>query len=112
MVSVSAEYSTKVFEAVQKIPEGKVSTYKMIAFDINRPRTARQVGQALKHLGINNDGRFTLENVPWWRVLSSTGHISKRTNSNSEIRQAEKLMEEGITVVNQKVNLREYAWFS
>lgn len=42
-------FSREVLEAVAEIPLGSVSTYKDVAFVLNRPRGWRAVGMALKH---------------------------------------------------------------
>ncbi|MFR4007980.1 MAG: MGMT family protein [Christensenellales bacterium] len=40
-------FSEQVYQMVSRVPKGKVATYGQIALWINRPRAARQVGQAL-----------------------------------------------------------------
>lgn len=42
------EFSDKVFDAVRKVPRGKVATYGQIARMIGSPRSARYVGYALR----------------------------------------------------------------
>lgn len=105
-----------VYEAVQLIPEGRVTTYGHIAKLIYRPRNSRQVGQALKFLpsedNNENDYPFNNENVPWWRVISSAGVISPRLESQM-ISQRNRLEAEGVAIDegNGKIRLSEYGWF-
>lgn len=91
---------------------------------LNKPQNSRQVGSALKHLSIvlqslrqdlpeeERQDYFTVDTLPWWRVLLSAGKISPRGNSNAEYIQAIRLQEEGVAVLSgHKVDLDEYGWF-
>lgn len=60
-------FQKKVYEAVRKIPKGKVLTYRKIAQKIGRPRAARAVGNALNK-------NYNLE-IPCHRVVKSNGNI-------------------------------------
>ncbi|KAK9475206.1 YALI0D05687p KAB8284608.1 6-O-methylguanine DNA methyltransferase [Dipodascopsis tothii] len=131
--SEAQAFYVAVYEAVQGIPPGKVTTYGHIAKLIFMPSNSRQVGYALKYLrsspqdvdgtaNIYDDGELALRdefnslNVPWWRVISSQGHISFRPGEGMTI-QAEKLRDEGIEVTENDlrrariVSLRQYGWF-
>ncbi|KAK9456182.1 DNA base-flipping protein [Dipodascopsis uninucleata] len=121
-----------VYEMVQRIPEGKVTTYGHIARLISAPQNSRQVGNALKylprarrHASQEADSRedesvieheFSSGNVPWWRVISSSGRISFRQRGGMD-EQVHRLQREGIEVrVDEnhrprKIDLREYGWF-
>lgn len=63
-----SDFQLKVWEALLKIPEGELSTYKHIAADINRPAAARAVGTAV---GSNPVAYL----IPCHRVIQSTGLI-------------------------------------
>ncbi|KAI5957280.1 atl1 [Candida jiufengensis] len=105
-----------VYSIVYKIPPGKVTTY-------DKPQNSRQVGSSLKHCAIIiqdlNQGYdpveeeyLRIENLPWWRVLSSSGKISIRENSNSQYEQADRLRNENVAVSdNHIVDLDEFGWF-
>ena len=81
-----------VYEAVQEVPHGRVTTYAHIAKLLGYPKRPRQVGVCLKHLPsfVNEEDRedgmggeeeapyFNSRNVPWQRVLNSKGGISVR----------------------------------
>ncbi len=58
-------FQQKVYDAVKKIPKGKVFTYKEIAQIIGSPDAARAVGAALK--------KNTDPGVPCHRVIKSNG---------------------------------------
>jgi len=60
-------FQIKVWEALLKIPTGKLSTYGNIANEINRPKAARAVGSAIG----DNPVAFL---IPCHRVIQSTGN--------------------------------------
>ncbi|CDK29114.1 unnamed protein product [Kuraishia capsulata CBS 1993] len=114
----SKAFYIAVYEEVQKIPAGKVTSYGHIAKLIYRPQNSRQVGQCLKYLpreaieGNELSQEFNVSNVPWWRVISSSGIISPRDRTDGVRLQKQKLEEEAIVVTDQnRVSLSEYGWF-
>ncbi|EAZ63607.2 hypothetical protein PICST_52184 [Scheffersomyces stipitis CBS 6054] len=120
----SKNFHHGVYTVVSLIPYGHVTSYGHIAYLLNKPQNSRQVGSALKHLSIvlqslrqdlpeeERQDYFTVDTLPWWRVLSSAGKISPRGNSNAEYIQAIRLQEEGVAVSSgHKVDLDEYGWF-
>ncbi|ODQ51352.1 DNA binding methylated-DNA--cysteine S-methyltransferase [Saitoella complicata NRRL Y-17804] len=106
-----------VYTCVRLIPYGRVTTYGHIAKLIDAPRNSRQVGQALKYLPADQ------ADVPWHRVISSSGKISPRERMEGAREQAAILREEGVEVVDVgmderfegggggKVSLGVYGWF-
>ncbi|ODV98573.1 hypothetical protein PACTADRAFT_184824 [Pachysolen tannophilus NRRL Y-2460] len=90
-----------VYQEVQLIPYGKITSYGHIAKLISRPLNSRQVGQALKILNHFNSGEenvlYNTNNVPWWRVVNYKGMISPRENGGM-LAQKAKLEEEGVVV--------------
>ena len=70
-------YYDDVYELVQRIPPGKVSTYGRIAQQTAVPRGARGVGWALAGL----TPELALK-VPWWRVINAAGRISNQVNAS------------------------------
>ncbi|MCJ1379334.1 hypothetical protein MMC17_002435 [Xylographa soralifera] len=116
-----------VYEAVQEIPHGKVTSYGHIArllgrqADWARPITAqcpRQVGVSLKHLpaySTSTDHYFHNNNVPWQRVINSKGVISPRGPGGASA-QAVALRREGVVVSTGhlgelSVDLGTFGWF-
>ncbi|WP_088809303.1 MULTISPECIES: MGMT family protein [unclassified Listeria] len=59
-------FINSVYSVIQRIPEGKVTTYGQIAYMIHHPKNARLVGNVLKHTD------RTL-NMPCHRVVNSSG---------------------------------------
>ena len=56
-----------VYAIVKKIPQGKVMSYGQIARALGRPRSAREVGRAM---------RICPEDIPWQRVVMADGTIT------------------------------------
>ncbi len=77
----------RVYEAVRKIPKGKVATYGQIAAVVGT-RDARQVGQALH---ANRDPE-----TPCHRVVFSDGRLAPGYAFGGLGKQREKLEREGV----------------
>ena len=102
-----------VFSAVSQIPPGKVTSYGHIAYLIGKPQNARQVGSSMKNwLTINaillRDGE-SFDQLPWWRVISSSGQIAKR--AVGELEQKRRLLDEGVEVKGMSISLNAFGWF-
>ncbi|MGL5741866.1 MAG: MGMT family protein [Legionella sp.] len=63
------EFSKKVIELIQSVPEGKVATYGLIAALAGNPQGARRVG-CLLH---SSTQKYSL---PWQRIIKSDGSLS------------------------------------
>lgn len=91
-----------VYRAAQKIPKGKVATYKTIALVAGKGMHARTVGVIL---GNNYDMR-----VPCHRVVSSDGSIGGYNRGIFE--KIKKLKQEGVAVKHRKgvacIDLKQY----
>lgn len=91
----------RVYGAVEKIPRGRVTTYKDIAKAIGSPRVARAVGNALNK---NN----SLE-IPCHRVVRSDGRVggyNKGSRAKVKI-----LLNEGVKINNgHLLNLTIFRW--
>ncbi|WP_171294591.1 MGMT family protein [Acinetobacter indicus] len=100
----SQELAAYITAVIAQIPAGKVATYGQIAKLAGLPKHARLVGYVLKHLAPRHV-------LPWHRVLNAQGKISlSKINAQGENIQALKLMQEGVVVLNNKVNLKQYQW--
>lgn len=95
--------SDKIYKAIQLIPYGKVATYGQIATICGNPYYARAVGNALHK---NPDPI----NIPCYRVVNSKGELTKNFAFGGINSQAEQLKNEGIEVIDYKVNLSKYQW--
>ncbi|KAF8427779.1 6-O-methylguanine DNA methyltransferase [Tirmania nivea] len=109
---------SSVYMAVQEIPRGQVTTYGHIARLVGEPQRPRQVGQALKYLPerCGSETVFNHENVPWQRVVASTGAIPQREDPSGAERQAQRLRAEGVEVTEANgeflVDLKgRFGWF-
>ena len=92
----------RIYEAVKKIPKGKVATYAQIAEMAGDRKMARAVGNALHK---NPDP----ENIPCFRVVNSKGECSGSFAFGGLNEQAKRLRKDGIEVVNNKVDLEKYS---
>lgn len=89
---------------VNKIPEGRVSTYGQIASLVGFPKHARQVGYALSTLDNNSS-------IPWHRVINAKGKISPRGLNGCDDYQRLLLEEEGIAFNdNNCISLEQFQW--
>lgn len=94
----------RVYDAVKKIPEGKVATYGQIASMIGEPRKARYVGWALH----SNPYRGI---VPCHRVVDRNGELSGGFAFGGIEVQRHLLAAEGIEFTSEgKIDLEVYRW--
>ena len=85
----------RIYEAVKKIPRGKVATYGQVA------KMARAVGNALHK---NPDP----EKIPCYRVVNAKGELAGEFAFGGEGAQAKLLQADGIVVVDGRVDLKIY----
>ena len=91
----------RIYEAVKKVPKGKVATYGDIAALAGNPRMSRAVGNALHK---NPDPSA----IPCHRVVSSAGKLSGAFAFGGPDVQAKRLRAEGVEVRDNRVDLSEY----
>jgi len=91
----------RIYEAVKKIPKGKVATYGQVAFLAGDRKMARAVGNALHH---NPDP----DNIPCYRVVNSKGELAAALAFGGEDVQANLLKDDGIEVIGNRVDLNVY----
>ena len=92
-----------VYEAVKKVPVGRVTTYGAIACAIGFPRMAKYVGYALH---VNPQPGV----IPCHRVVNRCGAVSPAFAFGGENKQIELLLSEGVEVIDGKVNLTQYLY--
>ncbi len=98
-------FRVKVFEAVKKIPAGKVSTYGAIAMQLGKIRGGREVGWMLH----SNDSR----EVPCHRVVDRNGRLAPNFAFDGWREQRRKLEAEGVKFADKMhVNLKKCLWLS
>lgn len=96
--------SKRIYEAVKRIPKGKVASYSQVAAMAGNPRMCRAVGNALHH---NPDP----ENIPCYRVVNAKGELSGAFAFGGADEQDRRLAADGIPVINGKVDLEKYGYY-
>lgn len=91
----------RIYEAVKKIPKGKVATYGQVAELAGDKKMARAVGNALHR---NPDP----DTIPCYRVVNAKGELAGEFAFGGEGEQAKLLIADGIEVINGKVDLKKY----
>lgn len=91
----------RIYEAVKKIPRGKVATYGQVAEMAGNKKMVRAVGNALHK---NPDP----EKIPCYRVVNAKGELAGEFAFGGEGAQARLLQADGIAVVDGRVDLKIY----
>lgn len=91
----------RIYEAVKKIPKGKVATYGKVAEMAGDKKMARAVGNAL-HKNPDPNG------IPCYRVVNAKGELAGEFAFGGRGAQAKLLQEDGVEVVDGKVDLKRY----
>ena len=92
-----------IYDVVKQIPKGAVATYGQVAALAGNKRWARVVGYALH---ANPDPAH----IPCHRVVNREGAVSEAFAFGGGNRQVELLREEGVEVIDKKVDLEKYQW--
>ena len=95
--------SKRIYEAVKRIPYGKVATYSQVAEAAGDRKMARAVGNALHK---NPDPL----NIPCYRVVNAKGELAGEFAFGGSGRQAELLRAEGVQVIDGKIDLELFQW--
>ena len=93
--------SVRIYEAVQRIPKGKVATYGQVAEMAGDKKMARAVGNALHRNPRPGE-------IPCHRVVNSKGELAGEFAFGGAGVQAALLLEEGVIAVDGKVDLKKY----
>ena len=93
----------RIYETIREIPAGRVASYGQIAEIAGIPRGARQVGWALRQLPRGHD-------VPWYRVITSSGKIAFDEGTRAFSKQRGLLLKEDVPVINGRVDMQNYRW--
>lgn len=101
-------YYEQVWTIVRQIPYGKVATYGQIAQMLAAPPgIALPDYKAFGPRWVGDAMAACPKDVPWQRVINAQGKISDRPGAQS---QRQRLEEEGIVFVNDKIDLKSYQW--
>lgn len=98
---VSDSPTKRIYEAVKRIPRGKVATYRQVAALAGNEKMARAVGNALHR---NPEPGV----IPCHRVVNAKGELADAFAFGGEQIQEKLLQAEGVEVKNGKVNLQQY----
>jgi methylated-DNA-protein-cysteine methyltransferase related protein len=93
----------RIWDAIERIPRGRVATYGQVAEVAGYVRRPRLTAQALRHVP---DGR----EVPWFRVINAQGRIAIPAGTRGHREQLRRLQAEGVKFVNGRVDLASYRW--
>ncbi len=91
----------RIYEAVKKIPRGRVATYSQVAELAGNKKMCRAVGNAL-HKNTDPD------RVPCYRVVNAKGELASEFVFGGKDVQAAMLRADGIEVVDGKIDLEKY----
>ncbi|KIR03898.1 Methylated-DNA--protein-cysteine methyltransferase [Lachnospiraceae bacterium TWA4] len=91
----------RIYEAVKKIPKGKVATYSQVAKLAGNGKMSRAVGNALH----KNPSPGI---IPCHRVVNAKGELAGDFAFGGAGAQAKLLESEGVKVIDSKVDLKKY----
>lgn len=100
---ISDSPSRRIYEAVKKIPYGRVATYAQVAELAGDRKMARAVGNALHR---NPDP----DHIPCFRVVNSKGELAGEFAFGGSGEQAKLLRAEGVEVTEGRVDLEKFQW--
>lgn len=94
------KYRNRVFTLLKNVPKGYVVTYGQLAKHLKIP-SPRIVGRILHE----NKNPF---NIPCHRVVFANGSLSPSYAFGGAKKQSQKLYNEGVTFIDDKVNLTKH----
>ncbi len=102
-VQSTKTFRERVLDVIANIPQGRVMTYGQLAEVAGMPRHARAVGDILHGLSLETD-------LPWWRVINSSGKISTYKVGTGELQRGLLEREAVQFDANGKLKLEKYRW--
>lgn len=94
-----------VYLVMEQIPAGKVVSYGELARQAGLGRAARWVGRLMSQLPEGT-------RLPWHRVIAAGGRLSLPAGSLAGHEQRIRLRAEGVTIINDRVDIRRHGWQS
>lgn len=88
------KFHRKVYNLVCKIPKGKVTTYKILAQAIGKPKNWREIGYLL------SQNPFP-QQVPCYKVVKSNGEIGGY--NGGKLLKKKLLQKDGLKIYNNKI---------
>ena len=98
------DFALAVYDALRTVPEGCVISYGRLAALAGKPGAARAVGNILHKNPWPDD-------VPCFRVVHADGRLAPAFAFGGIDRQKKLLEEDGIPVVNYRVDMSEYGFY-
>lgn len=92
-----------LYLVLAQVPAGKVVSYGQLAQLAGLGRAARWVGRCLGQLPEGTQ-------LPWHRVITASGRLSLPPGSASGAEQRTRLREEGLSLSNDRVDIRRHGW--
>jgi len=99
------DFFHRVYEAVRRIPHGKVTTYGAIAELLGMKSSARMIGWALNGVSLRDR-----TDIPCHRVVNRNGDLSGRMHFETPFVMRERLESEGIGFVGDRVDMSVHLW--
>ena len=103
MKTTTEKRNERIWNTIRDIPQGCVANYGQIAEIAGIRRGARQVGYALRQLPKCHD-------VPWYRVIQSSGKIAFAQGTAAFNEQAKRLVKEDVAILNGRIDMKKYRW--
>ncbi len=104
MKNYKNSFDRRVLDIVSQIPQGKVTTYGLIARKAGMPSGARMVGWILNRQKFN-------PRLPAHRVVNRHGELTGKMHFETPNLMENLLQSEGIPVENGKIkNFENYLW--
>jgi len=100
---MNESFEHNVIQLLAAVPPGKVTTYGDLAKAAGFKTYSRQVARVLKQLPRDSK-------LPWFRVINSQGKISLPAGSDAFYLQKKHLMDEGVTVIGDKISLKTFRY--
>jgi methylated-DNA-protein-cysteine methyltransferase-like protein len=92
-----------LYLTLAQVPAGNVVSYGQLAELAGLGRAARWVGRSLSQLPQGTT-------LPWHRVIAAGGRLSLPAGSVSGAEQRQRLRDEGVLVINDRVDIRRHGW--
>lgn len=101
---VDAAFAEQVYEAVARIPRGKVATYGQIAAQVGDTLAGREVGHIMS-------GAPSGRNLPCHRVVNRTGALAPDYAFGGQEKQRALLEAEGVTfLADGRIDMTLHLW--
>lgn len=92
-----------LYLTLTQIPAGQVTSYGELAARAGLGRAARWVGRTLSQLPDDTT-------LPWHRVVAAGGRLSLPAGSPAGDEQRARLRSEGVSIHNERVDMRRHGW--